>query len=152
MEENFVSNLSAAVKGTLSAIRKSKVILVEPESLQSACSLVADSPDFSHLSTVTAVDEGLTISIYYHFWKGKEFLTIKTQVPKSNPRVQSVSGILPSSVLYEAEVKDLFGVTFDGNPFMTGKLLLPDNYPSEAPPPLRKEADPEKIRKLMGLE
>ena len=152
MDENFVSNLSAAVNGTSSEIRKSKVIFVDPISLQSICSLVANSADFSHLSTITGVDEGETISIYYHFWKGKEFLTIKTQVPKSNPRVQSVSEVLPSSVLYEAEVKDLFGVIFEGNPFMEGKLLLPDNYPSDAPPPLRREADPEKIRKMMGLE
>ena len=152
MDEDLVSTLSAAVNGTISEIRKSKVVSVNPASLQSACSLMAESPDFYHLSTITGVDEGQAISIYYHFWKGNEFLTIKTQVPKSDARVQSLSGILPSSVLYEAEVKDLFGVIFEGNPFEAGKLLLPDNYPSDAPPPLRKEADPEKIRKMMGLE
>ncbi len=88
----------------------------------------------------------------YHFWRGKVFITVKTDVPKSRPHIPTISSVLPSSLLYEAEVKDLLGVTFDGNPLMGTRLLLPDIYPEDAPPPLTKEADPEKIRKMMELE
>jgi len=109
-------------------------------------------PEFYHLTTITGLDEGNTIGLFYHFWKGREFLSIKTSIPKTNPDIDSLNEILPASLLYEAEVKDLVGVNFKGNPLMNRKLVLPDNYPAEAPPPLRKEANPEKIRKLMELE
>jgi NADH:ubiquinone oxidoreductase subunit C len=152
MDKDFVSKLSESVGGSLSNIRKSIVLTVQPGSLANACVLIKQSPNLYHLSTVTGVDEGQVISVYYHFWEGTSFLTVKTQVPKADPRLPSIAGILPSAILYEAEVKDLLGVIFEGNPFMKGKLLLPENYPPEAPPPLRKEADPAKIRKMMGLE
>lgn len=152
MDENYISKLSELVGGAQSEIKKSSVVTVGSGSIKDACHSISASPDLYHLSTITGVDEGEVISVYYHFWKGKEFLSLKTQVPKSEPKLGSISEILPAAVLYEAEVKDLLGVTFEGNPFMSGKLVLPDSYPPEAPPPLRKEADPEKIRKLMRLE
>jgi len=63
-----------------------------------------------------------------------------------------VSEFIPSATLYEAEIQDLLGVAFEGNPYLGKKLLLPDDYPPDATPPLRKDADPEKIRKMMKLE
>ena len=68
------------------------------------------------------------------------------------PSIPSVTGALPAATLYESEVADLFGVRFEGNPVTGRKLLLPDTYPKDAPPPMTKEANPEKIRKMMGLE
>jgi len=108
-------------------------------------------PDFYHLSTISGFDEGTTITVIYHFWKGKEFLSIKTSVTKQDPTIHSISDVVPAALLYEAEVKDMLGVKFEGNPFTRQKLILPDSYPAEAPPPLRKEADPEKIRRMMEL-
>lgn len=108
--------------------------------------------DFYHLTTITGIDEGQSLSLYYHFWYKKEFLSLKTSVPKNNPTIPTVSDLLPASVLYEAELQDMLGINFEGNRLSGRRLLLPDNYPVNAPPPLRKEADPEKIRKMMGLE
>ena len=152
MDKDFLSKLKDSTGGELSELRKSTVITVDSSSLKNAWMLISQSAELYHLSTITGVDEGESISIYYHFWMGKEFLSVKTQVPKSNARLESASGMIPAAALYEAEVKDLLGVVFEGNPFMAGRLLLPDNYPQDAPPPLRKEADPEKIRKMMELE
>jgi membrane-bound hydrogenase subunit beta len=133
--------------------RRSIVLSITPDKVQDVLRLITtELPDFYHLSTITAVDVGTTIDLIYHFWKEKDFLSVRTAVPKENPVVESVSEFLPSSLLYEAEVKDLLGISFTGNPLMGRKLLLPDSYPAEAPPPLRKEADPEKIRKMMELE
>lgn len=152
MDTESLSKLASSLGGTLTDIRKSTIISVDHASAKSACKAVSEISGMNHLSTITGVDEGESISIYYHFWKGSEFLTVKTSVPKTEPRLESISDALPSALLYEAEVKDLLGVDFEGNQFMGRKLLLPDNYPSEAPPPLRKEANPETIRKMMGLE
>ena len=152
MDRESLSKLANSLGGTLTEIRKSSVITVERASIKGACKAVSEISGMNHLSTITGVDEGETISVYYHFWKGKEFLTVKTNASKKDPRLESISDILPSALLYEAEVKDLLGVNFEGNEFMGRKLLLPDSYPSGAPPPLRKEANPETIRKMMGLE
>jgi len=148
-----LGEIAIRIGGSVSTNRNSTVLSVKPENLRETCKLVtSELPDFYHLTTVTGVDEGTTISIYYHFWHARDFLSVKTAVPKENPSITSVSDILPSSLLYEAELKDMLGVIFEGNPLKGQKLLLPDSYPVEAPPPLRKEADPEKIRKLMELE
>jgi len=152
LEAERASEISAAVGGQVGALHHSALVTVAPERVLEACKLVVEDGQFYHLSTITGVDEGETISIFYHFWKGGGFITVKTSVPKSNPRLPSVSPSLPAALFYEAEVMDMLGVLFEGNPLVGRKLLLPDAYPPQAPPPLRKEADPEKIRKMMGLE
>lgn len=152
METDRVSKISTALGAQVAAMRHSSLLTVPPERVQEACTLVVEDGQFYHLATITGLDEGETLAIFYHFWKGSSFITIKTSVPKANPKLPSVSGSLPSAVFYEAEIMDMLGVVFDGNPMVGKKLLLPDAYPPEAPPILRKEADPEKIRKMMGLE
>jgi Ni,Fe-hydrogenase III component G len=147
-----LETLAPRLEGQLTSGKKYQIITVKPERVLEACKAVSSLPGLYHLSTITALDLGKEVSIYYHFWQGKRFLVVKTNVPKANPTVPSITSDLPAATLYESEVADLFGVRFAGNP-MTGKrLLLPDTYPRDAPPPLTKEADPEKIRKMMGLE
>jgi NADH:ubiquinone oxidoreductase subunit C len=125
---------------------------VEPAKVKEACAAISSIPGLYHLSTITAVDLGDRIELLYHFWKGRSFVAVETEVSKNQPALGSVSDLLASATLYEAEIQDLFGVRFEGNPFSGRRLLLSDDYPTDAPPPLRTEADPEKIRKLMKLE
>jgi Ni,Fe-hydrogenase III component G len=132
--------------------KKYYMFQVGPTRVKEACAAVSGLPGLYHLSTITAVDEGQAISLLYHFWEGSKFVTVRTTVPKSAPTVETVTGVLPAALLYEGEIADLFGVKFEGNPLSGQRLLLPDNYPEDAPPPLTKEADPAKIRRSMGLE
>ncbi|MCL4517874.1 MAG: NADH-quinone oxidoreductase subunit C [Thaumarchaeota archaeon] len=153
MDKIKVDSIAAKIGATIANNQNSTTLTVHPAMVKEACRMiVSEMPEMYHLTTITGVDEGSTIEVYYHFWEGKQFLSVKTSVNKETPVIDSVSDFLPSSLLYEAEVKDLLGVLFKGNPMMDRRLLLPDNYPVEAPPPLRKEADPEKIRKMMELE
>jgi NADH:ubiquinone oxidoreductase subunit C len=144
--------IATALEGQVTKGKKYQMVSVKPLRIVEACKAVSSLPGFYHLSTITAVDVGKEISVYYHFWLGREFLVVRVNVPKDNPSIPSVTGELPAATLYESEVADLFGVRFEGNPLSGRKLLLPDNYPKEAPPPMTKEANPEKIRKMMGLE
>lgn len=152
MSTEVLQGIAAANGGAVSTIRKATILTVDPGRAEATCKSVASMPGFYHLSTITGIDLGDKIAVLYHFWQGRSFVVVKTLVPKTNPRLPSISQALPSALLYEAEVKDLLGVTFEGNPFMKARLLLPDEYPKDAPPPLRKEADPAKIRRMMGLE
>jgi len=128
------------------------VISVPREKAKEACAAVSSLPGLYHLSTITAVDTGDRVELLYHFWKEKAFVEVKTDLPKDDLTIESLSELVSSATLYEAEIRDLFGVTFTGNPYKGRRLLLADDYPKDAPPPMRVEADPEKIRKLMGLE
>jgi NADH:ubiquinone oxidoreductase subunit C len=138
--------------GTITTSKKAIVLNVSREKVPEACAKVASIPGFYHLSTITALDLGEQIAVMYHFWKGKTFAVVKTTVPKNDARIPSITPAVPAAVFYEAEVKDLMGVFFDGNPYMKGRFVLPDEYPMDAPAPLRKEADPAKIRKMLKLE
>lgn len=151
MQEDLQS-LASSLDGHLTEGEKFQLISVKPDRVVEACRAVSSLPGFYHLSTITALDLGKQVSVYYHFWLGKRFLVVRTSVPKPEPALPSVASDLPAATLYEAEVSDLFGVRFEGNPMSGRRLLLPDSYPRDAPPPLTKEADPDKIRKMMELE
>ena len=144
--------IATAVGGSVSTSRKAVILTVGRDKIPDTCAKVAAMPGYYHLSTITALDLGDEIALMYHFWKDKTFAVVKTLVPKNDAKVPSITPEVPAAVFYEAEVKDLMGVIFDGNPYMKGRFVLPDEYPNDAPPPLRKEADPAKIRRMLGLE
>lgn len=152
MSEEELTRIAAELSGAVIRGKKFIGIRVGRELAPTACRRVAELPGLYHLTTITGVDLGGEIEVLYHFWKERRFTVVSTRVSKADPVLHTVSDILPSSVLYEAEVKDLLGVVFEGNPLMGRRLLLPDAYPTGAPPPLGREADPEKMRKMMELE
>ncbi len=152
MDKGVLDDLAVRIGGEASVSGRMTTVTVPPDRLKDACIAVSSLPGLYHLSTITGMDNGEEIELQYHFWKDRDFVSVRTLLPKSSLQVHTVSDALPAAVLYEAEVHDLLGVLFTGNPLMGKKLLLPDNYPKDAPPPLRKEANPEEIRRMMGLE
>jgi NADH:ubiquinone oxidoreductase subunit C len=144
--------LASRLGGTATVGPKTTVLSVSPDKVVDACKSVSSLPGWYHLSTITGMDLGEDIAILYHFWQGKRFIQVRTQVPKSAPRLQSITADLASGTIYEAEIQDVLGVAFEGNPFLGKRLILPDAYPLDAPPPLLKGTDPHKIKKMMELE
>lgn len=104
------------------------------------------------LSTITGLDLGQKLGIVYHFWQNTDSIHVRTTVPKSAPQALSIVEIIPGAILYEMEIHDLFGVTFAGNPWMDKKLLLPETWPDDLPPPLLKTSKSSEIRKRLKLE
>ncbi|RJS79815.1 NADH-quinone oxidoreductase subunit C [Candidatus Bathyarchaeota archaeon] len=103
---------------------------------------------FKHISTITGVDLGENIELIYHFaYKGAVELSLRLDVPKNKPDVPTITDIIPGAILYEREVHDLFGVTFEGHPQMA-RLILPEKWP-EGIYPLRKEYTLENLKKLI---
>jgi len=95
--------------------------------------------DAYHVSTITGVDLGENIELLYHLfaYRGNVTVTVRTEVPKSDPKIQTIVDIIPGATLYEREVHDLLGVVFEGHPELE-RLILPDDWP-EGVYPLRKE-------------
>jgi len=107
-----------------------------------------DELGFDHISTITGRDLGEELELIYHIaYQNAIELSIKTKIPKENPRIATIVDLYPSAGIYEREVHDLLGVVFEGNPDLS-PLLLPDNWPKGVYP-LRKDVTLEEIKELI---
>jgi NADH-quinone oxidoreductase subunit C len=61
--------------------------------------------------------------------------TTKVRVAGDDPRIESVVPIWPAANAFEREVFDLFGIHFEGHPYLR-RLLLPEDWEGH---PLRKD-------------
>ncbi len=100
--------------------------------------------DFEHdfyLDFIAAVDyvEERQFELSYNVWMYtyKTILTIKVQLPRENPVVDSISDLLPCATSHEQECYDLMGITFSGNSHLKRGFLVADEIADTFP--LRKE-------------
>ena len=118
------------------------------KNLKAAIRRLIKLENYSHLSTITAVDSESSIEVIYHIVCKDAIISLKVQVSKDEPVLQSIVDLVPGAALYEREVHDLFGVVFEGNPDLS-PLLLPDKWPEDVYP-LRKWWTPKRISKKMS--
>jgi len=104
--------------------------------------------NYTHLSTITALDAGYNIEVIYHVAFTDALVSVKVQVSKEDPTLPSIVEIIPGAALYEREVHDLFGIVFEGNTDLS-PLLLPDDWPEDIYP-LRKFWSPDRIFSKLG--
>jgi NADH-quinone oxidoreductase subunit C len=94
---------------------------------------------FDYLLFATAVDrpaDGRFELLYVitRYDDGRQ-LALVADVPRETPRIDSVAGIWPGADWHERETYDMFGVVFDGHPFLR-RILLDEDWPGH---PLRKD-------------
>ena len=93
-----------------------------------------------HVSDITGVDVGNSITVIYRFDCRPAFLNLKVLLPKDNPRIRTITDLFPGAVLYERELMEMLGAKVEEHPDPR-RLFLPDDWP-EGVHPLRKEAKP----------
>jgi Ni,Fe-hydrogenase III component G len=110
---------------------------VAPGDLPDAVLALRDGLGFTYLATISGVDKGTVFELLYHFANAHTCLTVRTEIPRSEPRVPAVTPVIPGAILYEREIQDMFGIVVEGlsDP---RPLLLPDDWPPENYP-LRKD-------------
>ena len=131
-------------------IKRSRRIFAETDmkNLREILRYAKDELGFDHISTITGRDLGEELELIYHIaYQNAIELSIKTKIPKENPRITTIIDLYPSAGIYEREVHDLLGVVFEGNPDLS-PLLLPDNWPKGVYP-LRKDVTLEEIKELI---
>ena len=101
-------------------------IALPPNCIHHATEVLVDRFDLRHLSTITGQDTGSAIELLYHFWDGGG-LTLRTSLPRDEPHIATLTDLIPGAALYEREVCEMLGVTFDGHPDPR-PLLLPDDW------------------------
>jgi Ni,Fe-hydrogenase III component G len=137
----------------LTPLRKNEsTIEVSEERLKPFVAHLVNDLHVRHLMTITGLDLGQNLGIIYHFSMERDTIHVRTSVPKTKPVATSIVDIVPGAVLYEMEVHDMFGIEFMGNPWKERKLLLPEDWPVDLPPPLLKTTKPDQIRRRLGLE
>ncbi len=96
---------------------------------------------FSHLCTITGLDEGEFLSFIYHLSaENGVVVNLKISVPKRKPIIKTVTPYFPGAESYEREVMDLLGAVVDSLP-PGPRYPLPDSWP-RGEFPLRKDWKP----------
>jgi NADH-quinone oxidoreductase subunit D len=109
-----------------------------------------EADDQTSIVAITGLDLGKKLGVYYHLRTTTGYYTIKVEVPKENPHVQTITDILPGASFAELEVTDLVGVVIDGHP-SPGRLVLSENWP-EGVYPLRKDVEANKVKLVPAKE
>ena len=121
--------------------RDEMTIYIERSAIREACVLLRDDRDFpfNFLADVTCVDwypKQPRFEIVYHLLSitRKERVRLKVRLEDS-PELDSVTSVWPAANYFEREVYDLFGVRFNGHPYLR-RLLMPEDWEGY---PLRKD-------------
>ena len=122
--------------------RDEMTIFVGRSSIREACVLLRDNPTcpFNFLSDVTCVDwypQEPRFEVVYHLLSipRKERVRLKVRLAADSAALESVVSVWPSANFFEREVYDLFGVRFNGHPYLR-RILMPENWDGY---PLRKD-------------
>jgi membrane-bound hydrogenase subunit beta len=135
--ESLKRDLGAKALELTNPDRRRIFIKVAAADLVPAVTLLRDKYDCAYLATISGVDKGEAFEFLYHFASPVASITVRTEVPRTAPRLPSICAVIPGAILYERELQEMFGVTVENIP--DGRRLnLPDDWP-EGQYPLRKD-------------
>jgi NADH-quinone oxidoreductase subunit C len=103
-----------------------------------AVTAVRDALGLTFFDLLTAVDEQAAgFDVVLRLWSpvGRYGLLLRTRCPRDDATVASLAGVFRGAAWHERQVREMFGIDFDGHPAPT-RLLLPDGFEGH---PLRKE-------------
>ena len=112
--------------------------------------------DFPHFQITSGDDIGDAVELNYHFsifrsvGRGKRLgVTVSVVVPKDDLVMPSLWERIPGTEYSEREIREMFGVDFDGLP-NKGLVFLPEDWDEDIKPWRRDETGPkpEDIREL----
>ena len=84
------------------------------------------------LVTMSSADTGESIDLLYHFDQDLDLVNVRVNVPKGN-KTPSITSVYPCAVLVENEIKEHFGVEFDGLPLDFAGMLYLDEEVQKTP-------------------
>lgn len=117
------------------------IAAVEKENLPTVVRRLVESLDCRFITTAgadrRAVDGGFEVTHLFALDPDKKFLILRTDVSPEDPTIPSVTDIIVGAGWAEREVRDMIGVTPEGNPDLR-RLVLPDDWPNDVYP-LRRE-------------
>lgn len=115
-------------------------MIVDAKQINAVCLFLRDEErlQFDYLNCLSGVDyDKDNLAVVYHLssFALNHKLVIKVVVPKSDPKVLTVSDIWAAAEWHEREAYDLIGVVFENHPDLR-RILLPEDWEGH---PLRKD-------------
>ncbi len=124
-------------------------VRIRRERLRRVCEFLRDAPDlsFKFLCDLTAVDyypnePRFEVVVHLLSIETSERLRLKARVSGDDPATDSLVPVWPAANAFEREVFDLFGIRFEGHPYLR-RILLPEDWEGH---PLRKDYPTEGYR------
>ena len=117
-------------------------VYIAGAAIREACAILRDDPalQFNFLSDISCVDwysSEPRFEVVYHLFSipKKARLRLKVRLGGDDPRTESVTSVWPAANFFEREVFDLFGIRFQGHPYLR-RILMPESWEGH---PLRKD-------------
>jgi membrane-bound hydrogenase subunit beta len=95
---------------------------------------IIDKIDYPHLAVVSGNDLGKTIELIYHFSVyygnrlGEISINLSVDLPKEDPRIESICDLIPGALITEREKQEMLGVIIEGIPDRR-RFFIPDEFP-----------------------
>lgn len=122
--------------------RDELTVYIDRQFIYDSCTFLRDDPEFrmNFLCSLTGVDwtpNEPRFEIVLHLLSvvTKKRLRIKVRLAGDDAVMPSLTPIWPAANFYEREVFDLFGVKFEGHPYLR-RIMMPDTWEGH---PLRKD-------------
>jgi NADH-quinone oxidoreductase subunit C len=122
--------------------RDELAIGIDRGSIREACAILRDAPElrFDYFCDVTCVDwypSEPRFEVVYHLLsiQNKSRVRLKVRLDGVDPRLESITSVWPSANFFEREVFDLFGIYFEGHPYLR-RIMMPEDWEGH---PLRKD-------------
>jgi Ni,Fe-hydrogenase III large subunit/Ni,Fe-hydrogenase III component G len=116
-------------------------VFVEPAALMAICRYIFRDLDARYIISIGADDRPFNgvflVAHDFAFDKDSLLCSVLTHLPADNPKVDSISDLVPAASWAEREIFDLVGIEPMGHPFLK-RLILPDGWP-DGVHPLRKD-------------
>jgi NADH-quinone oxidoreductase subunit C len=117
-------------------------LYIDRQFIREVCAVLrADAEEgFNFLSDVTCVDwypAEPRFEVVYHLLSQarKQRLRLKVRLGSDDPRLDSITSVWPAANFFEREVFDLFGIQFEGHPYLR-RIMMPEDWEGH---PLRKD-------------
>jgi NADH-quinone oxidoreductase subunit C len=142
-KEALIETIRAKLGHAVESVSESlgdDVIVLMPGSVRSALAALREAPfDYAVLLDLTCVDyaagEGRFELVYHLYSLSRNVrLRLKASVPAADPAIDSLVGLWKNADWLEREVYDMFGVRFEGHPYLK-RLLTYEGFEGH---PLRK--------------
>ena len=129
-------------------------IRLDRKALRQAVRLLDELQKYPHLTVISGVDLGEEIELLYHFnlyytHRHKEIMTtICVGLPKSDPKVDTITDIVPGAIWQEREKMEMLGIEVVNIPD-SRRLLLPEDFPEGVYPWRRDEKGADHLTKKL---
>lgn len=116
-------------------------LYVDPPEVKRVCRHLFRDLDARYVISIGADDRPFSgnflVAHNFAFDKDHLLCSVLTYLPPDNPRIDSISGVVPAANWAEREIRDLIGIEAVGHPYPK-RLVLPDGWP-DGVHPLRKD-------------